>query len=348
MKTNIKIISLVLMLSFCACMTPQKASPQVVVVSYQVFYDDLSPYGTWVNNPYYGYVWYPNAEAGFTPYYSNGYWVYTDCGWTWVSDYPWGWAPFHYGRWFYDDIYGPMWIPDNEWGPGWVSWRSSNDYYGWAPMGPGSNHGYYGGDHETPNIRWTFVNGGDFGGKNIKDHYVSTSNNDTIIKHSKELSNNITDKTSKVTYNAGPVKTEVEKHIGSTITPVAVKENDKPGQTLTKDQLQVYKPQVQKNNTTVTKPVPAKVAAQTDVKTVSQRTTDTQTQKTTITPVQKTTVTPVQKTKDVPVQKATETSTHKVTVTPATKTTETPGQIGSTETKHKRVKKQPKQPKQIK
>jgi len=43
----------------------------------------------------------------------------TDDGMTWVSDYNWGWAPFHYGRWDYNDSYGWFWIPDNEWGPAW-------------------------------------------------------------------------------------------------------------------------------------------------------------------------------------------------------------------------------------
>ena len=92
---------------------PQKASAQVSV-SFQVFYDDLSPYGNWVDNPNYGYVWVPDVSPGFTPYGTNGYWAFTEAGWTWVSEYPWGWAPFHYGRWYADPMYGYMWIPGNE------------------------------------------------------------------------------------------------------------------------------------------------------------------------------------------------------------------------------------------
>src|SRR5882757_4050122 len=72
-----------------------------VDVSFQVFYDQLSPYGNWVNYPDYGYVWVPEAGSGFRPYGTNGHWVYSDEGWTWVSRYEWGWAPFHYGNWFY-------------------------------------------------------------------------------------------------------------------------------------------------------------------------------------------------------------------------------------------------------
>src|ERR1700754_3890356 len=71
----------------------------------QVFYDELSPYGQWVDYPDYGYVWTPNAGPDFRPYATNGYWTYSDYGWTWVSNYNWGWAPFHYGRGFYDNYY---------------------------------------------------------------------------------------------------------------------------------------------------------------------------------------------------------------------------------------------------
>src|SRR3954467_5611117 len=78
-----------------------KAQPGVSV-SFSVFYDNLSPYGDWIQDPHYGYVWAPHVSVGFRPYYSSGYWVMTEYGNTWVSRYPWGWAPFHYGRWMYD------------------------------------------------------------------------------------------------------------------------------------------------------------------------------------------------------------------------------------------------------
>jgi hypothetical protein len=106
-------------------------------VSYQSFYDQLSPYGNWINYPGYGYVWSPNAGPDFQPYATNGNWIYTNAVWTWASNYNWGWAPFHYGRWFYENGYGWMWVPGNEWAPAWVSWRGGGDYYGWAPLGPG-------------------------------------------------------------------------------------------------------------------------------------------------------------------------------------------------------------------
>src|SRR5258708_26993072 len=93
-------------------------------VTYQDFYDDLSPYGQWIDYPDYGYVWSPNAGPDFRPYNTNGHWVWAeDYGWTWASDYEWGWAPFHYGRWFYDDNNGWLWIPRYEGAPAWAEWR---------------------------------------------------------------------------------------------------------------------------------------------------------------------------------------------------------------------------------
>ena len=63
-------------------------------------YEDLDAYGTWRSTPEYGYVWYPTrVAAGWAPY-RFGHWVWIEpWGWTWVEDEPWGFAPFHYGRW---------------------------------------------------------------------------------------------------------------------------------------------------------------------------------------------------------------------------------------------------------
>jgi hypothetical protein len=125
-----------------------------VRVSFQTFYNDLSPYGRWISSPQYGSVWRPDVEPGFQPYSTNGYWEVTEYGNTWVSAYDWGWAPFHYGRWSYDDYTGWFWIPDYEWGPAWVNWRSGGGYYGWAPLGPGVNINV---SVNIPSFWWVFV-----------------------------------------------------------------------------------------------------------------------------------------------------------------------------------------------
>jgi hypothetical protein len=115
---------------------PPPPEPAEVTVNY--FYSSLAPYGTWVNVEGYGQCWRPTVvvySSGWQPYCDRGHWVYTDCGWYWVSDYSWG-VTFHYGRWFRHPHLGWCWWPDTVWAPSWVTWRYSNDYCGWAPLPP--------------------------------------------------------------------------------------------------------------------------------------------------------------------------------------------------------------------
>ena len=252
---------------------PQKASAQGPSVSFQVFYDELSPYGSWIYNYDYGYVWLPNVAAGFTPYATDGYWIFTDQGWTWVSYYSWGWAPFHYGRWYFDPSYGPIWVPDYEWSPGWVTWRSSGDYYGWAPIGPGiSITVAYSNNYIVPYQHWTFVRNRDFGRRNINNYYVDNSNNVTIIHNSIVIYNSRVDRSNNVTYNAGPDRNEVERYAGRKITPVVVTASNTPGQNVSNNQLTIYKPHVQKNVSPGKAPAPSKVVKLEEMKPASQRT----------------------------------------------------------------------------
>jgi hypothetical protein len=103
-----------------------------------VFEDALSPYGTWIFIDGVRY-WKPYVvleNPNWAPYFTNGHWVYSEVGWMWVSNYPWGWAVFHYGRWHKHPIHGWIWWPDITWGPAWVIWRSGDIYCGWAPLPP--------------------------------------------------------------------------------------------------------------------------------------------------------------------------------------------------------------------
>lgn len=105
------------------------------VVSVGIFYSSLAPHGEWIDCNL-GYVWRPLRVAhGWRPYL-HGRWVWTNYGWYWVSSEPFGWATFHYGRWYYDDFFGWIWIPDGTWGPSWVEWRYDDAYIGWAPLPP--------------------------------------------------------------------------------------------------------------------------------------------------------------------------------------------------------------------
>jgi hypothetical protein len=105
------------------------------------FREPLSPYGAWVADPTYGTVWVPDATvvgADFAPYQTSGHWALTDDEqWLWVSDYDWGYIPFHYGRWIWINGRGWSWIPGRVYSSAWVSWRVGDaGYIGWAPMPP--------------------------------------------------------------------------------------------------------------------------------------------------------------------------------------------------------------------
>lgn len=110
-------------------------------LSLNFFYDNLSPYGNWIEVGDYGYCFQPNVAVSSPDWrpYADGYWAYTDVGWTWVSYEDFGWATYHYGRWTDLADYGWVWVPGYEWGPAWVSWRTGGDYIGWAPLPPGGN-----------------------------------------------------------------------------------------------------------------------------------------------------------------------------------------------------------------
>jgi len=107
-------------------------------IDVDTFYDELAPYGQWVWHPRFGYVWLPETVSENWRPYTVGRWTYTDeYGWYWDSYEPFAWAVYHYGRWGYDPDYGWFWVPGDTWAPAWVQWRYSDDYVGWAPIGPG-------------------------------------------------------------------------------------------------------------------------------------------------------------------------------------------------------------------
>ncbi|MDF1660064.1 MAG: hypothetical protein P1U58_20795, partial [Verrucomicrobiales bacterium] len=104
---------------------------------FSMFYEGLSPHGRWIDVDDFGYSWQPRiaADQGWRPYL-DGSWVWTDYGWTWSSNEPFGWATYHYGRWANLSHIGWVWVPDQQWAPAWVSWRQSHDHVGWAPLPP--------------------------------------------------------------------------------------------------------------------------------------------------------------------------------------------------------------------
>lgn len=180
-------------------------------VDYNMFYNELAPYGNWYNDPQYGYVWQPNVDPNFRPYYTNGHWAMTEYGNMWVSNYAWGWAAFHYGRWTLGN-YGWVWIPGAEWAPAWVEWREAPGYYGWAPMAPGvSITMSLGGHYSTPSAWFTFVPYNNMYNMNFQ-YYRRPSNFTFIFNGSFVLNNSYRDNRYHYDYAYGPRRDQYQYH----------------------------------------------------------------------------------------------------------------------------------------
>jgi hypothetical protein len=183
------------------------------------FYEALDPYGEWIELERYGYAFRPNTNrtALWRPY-TDGGWVYTEYGWTWRSNEPFGWATYHYGRWTRLPRLGWVWIPGTEWGPAWVSWRRSSDYIGWAPLPPDawSSKGFNAGVDSYYDIGpglYTFLRIVDFGEPTYLDRVIEPENNVTIINNTvnitKVVYKTVNNKTTVV--NEGPDLTVINK-----------------------------------------------------------------------------------------------------------------------------------------
>lgn len=267
MKTTIKLSLLMLILISFTLNNTGQAYAQQADVSFQVFYDQLSPYGYWINSPEYGYVWVPDAEPDFAPYSTGGYWIMTNYGMTWVSNYRWGWAPFHYGRWGYNDFYGWYWVPGHEWGPAWVSWRSAGDYYGWAPMQPGISITIsFGNPYGHNYFYWRFVRARDIDSHDVHRYCVDRRYYNRIISSSTVITNTYIDNSRHVTYVAGPLREDLQRKLGRKVHDVSINESDRPGQDLRNNQLNIYRPRITSNEIKNRHTAPATLSKVDDIK----------------------------------------------------------------------------------
>ncbi|MFL5307078.1 MAG: DUF6600 domain-containing protein [Polyangia bacterium] len=173
--------------------------------AYTQFQDALAPYGTWENDDSYGEVWTPAAGvvgANFVPYGTGGHWVRSEYGWTWASDWNWGWAPFHYGRWAMRAGRW-SWVPGTMWGPSWVAWRTGSGYVGWAPLPP---RGVRLASWTRAGSPWCFTPASRLGSSRLQfvaPHYLPRMFAHTSVVSSDRL---LTHGGYRVHINAGPVR----------------------------------------------------------------------------------------------------------------------------------------------
>ena len=225
-------------------------------IGFQVFYDELSPYGDWVKDARYGYIWLPAVRGDFHPYGTEGHWVMTEYGNTWVSYYEWGWAPFHYGRWYFDDYFQSWaWIPGYDWGPAWVNWRTGGGYYGWAPLGPGMSIQV---SVNIPSFHWVFIPN-----RHIHHHYayryyapqktkVKIYNNTTIINNTVVYNNR--------NYVGGPQRREVERITRNPVQVYNVQASNAPGRAaVSRNSVNLYRPEVENGRGKTTDVRPSRV-----------------------------------------------------------------------------------------
>lgn len=114
-------------------------------------YEELDRYGSWSTSSDYGSLWTPQVAADWTPYRDGSWTFIAPWGWTWVDNAPWGYAPFHYGRWV--QVRNRWaWAPGRlerrpVWSPALVGWVGGSNWnvgfqsrnlaaHGWYPLSP--------------------------------------------------------------------------------------------------------------------------------------------------------------------------------------------------------------------
>ena len=114
--------------------------------------EELDRHGRWEQHPEFGALWVPTTVVAEWAPYRYGRWAWVSpWGWTWVDDAPWGFAPFHYGRWVsWQGRWG--WVPGAYvqrpvYAPALVAWVGSGGGFGvtvriggptvgWVPLAP--------------------------------------------------------------------------------------------------------------------------------------------------------------------------------------------------------------------
>ncbi|HZR78661.1 MAG TPA: DUF6600 domain-containing protein [Chthoniobacterales bacterium] len=180
-------------------------------ISVDFFYNNIEG-GSWIEVGDYGYCWQPDlavSDRSWRPY-ADGYWAYTDLGWTWISYEDFGWATYHYGRWVRLADIGWLWVPGYHWGPAWVSWRFGGNYVGWAPLPPETEvvyesrplTGHLDVEFDIGPAYYNFVDVRYIGEPVLRSRLIPADQNVTYVTQTVNVTN-ITYK-NKTVYNYGP------------------------------------------------------------------------------------------------------------------------------------------------
>jgi hypothetical protein len=244
-------------------LTAAAVAPPPGDLNISFFYEALYPYGNWLDIDG-EWCWRPNAMAispDWAPYCRHGHWVDSDWGWCWVSDYSWGWAPFHYGRWFRHRNHGWCWVPDCEWGPAWVAWRRGNDFCGWAPLPPRTRYvadqGFYFGasragldfEFHLTLHDYFFVPTSHFCDPHPWIHKVPSVRQEEVFRRTAFVRNSYGFERDHI-FNRGVPADEISRASNRPIKPITIVHDDlKPGQEIHRgntreDRLIIYRPSI--------------------------------------------------------------------------------------------------------
>jgi hypothetical protein len=154
-------------------------------------YQQLDSYGDWQQDPSYGAVWLPRAVPVNWAPYRAGYWSWiSPWGWTWVDDAPWGFAPFHYGRWAQ---IGPRWA----WVPGQLPQRpvyapALVAFVGGSSGGINWNISIGSGDAPRPGVGWFPLAPGEafLPVYRASPRYITQVNNNIVVNNTVNINNN--------------------------------------------------------------------------------------------------------------------------------------------------------------
>lgn len=260
-----KRILLLLAIAWFGALVPRTQAAELTV---DLFYDQLAPYGDWVDAGDYGYAWHPRDVGEDWRPYTEGRWAYTDAGWTFLSEEPYSWAVYHYGRWTKVNDVGWIWVPGREWGPAWVSFRRSNHYVGWAPLPPEASFGrevstisswsdsYY----NVGPTQYSFVEVRNFGAPRLRQYIAPPRENVTIITETTNITNIRFE--NNTVYNGGPDYNVITRESAQPIqrlrlerrSDVVVSDRNSFRSTVQGDSLRIAAPTFQSSSTTVVAP----------------------------------------------------------------------------------------------
>src|SRR5207237_4897638 len=106
-----------------------------------------------------------------------------------------------------------LWLPGTTWGPGWVAWRSSPDWVGWAPLPPDPRGGASGGVRTIsttaiPPTAWCFAPARALSDRNVRPWIAAPSRNPSLLSATRDATHYLSSGGRIVDAAPGPAQAE--------------------------------------------------------------------------------------------------------------------------------------------